>query len=244
FNLNTITQGISTAHFYLGAPSALVSSLEADSRTNTLAKPQLRGQEGQALTLNLGSEVPILQTTFGQAAARGVATIPQSSYSYKDVGVNLAITPRVTYEGEIVLDISVENNAIGAPVDVGGQSALSFTSRKVHTFLRLREGEANLLAGLIKQDNTKGRTGFPGLSKIPGVRSLFTSNETSDNDTDIVMLITPHIVRDHELTREDVGSIFIGTQGNISLTGPPQLIAPLPEPPAPAAPAAGNSIPG
>ena len=68
--------------------------------------------------------------------------------------MNLAITPRVTYEGEIVLDLSVENNAIGAPVDVGGQSALSFTSRKVHTCLRLREGESNLLAGLIKQDNT------------------------------------------------------------------------------------------
>ena len=69
----------------------------------------------------------------------------------------------MTYEGEIVLDLSVENNAIGAPVDVGGQSALSFTSRKVHTLLRLREGESNLLAGLIKQDNTTARSGVPGI---------------------------------------------------------------------------------
>ena len=99
FNLNTITQGVSTADFYLDVPSAVVNFLANDSRTKTLAKPQLRGQEGQALTLNLGSEVPILQTTFGQAAAGGFATIPQSSYSYKPVGVNLAITPRVTYEG-------------------------------------------------------------------------------------------------------------------------------------------------
>ena len=61
--------------------------------------------------------------------------------------------------------------------------------------------------------------------------------EVQDDDTDIVMLITPHIVRDHDLTKEDVGSIFIGTQGNISLSGPPQLIAPQPEPaPAPAPP--------
>ena len=180
FNLNTITQGVSTADFYLGVPSAVVSFLANDSHSKTLAKPQLRGQEGQALTLNLGSEVPILQTTFGQAAAGGFATIPQSSYSYKPVGVNLAITPRVTYEGEIVLDISVENNAIGSPVDVGGQSALSFTSRKVHTFLRLREGEANLLAGLIKQDNTTSRTGLPGISRIPGLRWLFGNNEVQD----------------------------------------------------------------
>ena len=187
FNLNTISQGVSTADFYLGVPSAVVNFLANDSRSKTLAKPQLRGQEGQALTLNLGSEVPILETTFGQAAAGGFATIPQSSYSYKPVGVNLAITvTRVTYEGDIILDLSVENNAVGAPVDVGGQSALSFTSRKVHTFLRLREGEANLLAGLIKQDNTTGTTGFPGLSKVPGLRWLFSNNEVRDTDTDIV----------------------------------------------------------
>jgi general secretion pathway protein D len=242
FNLNTITQGVSTADFYLGVPTAVVNFLENDSRSKTLAKPQLRGQEGQPLTLNLGSDVPVLQTTFGQAAAGGLATVPTSSYTYKPVGVNLAITPRVTYEGEVVLDLSVENNAIGAPVDVGGQSALSFTSRKVHTWLRLREGEPNLLAGLIKQDNTTGRTGLPGISRVPGLRRLFTSNEVQDTDTDIVMLITPHIVRDHELTKEDVGAMYIGTQGNIGLSGPPQLIAPLPEaPPAPAAAAPAPS---
>ncbi len=238
FNLNTITQGVSTADFYLQVPTAVVNFLENDSSTKTLAKPQLRGQEGWPLTLNLGSQVPILQTTFGQAAAGGFATITQSSYTYKDVGVNLAITPRVSYEGDIVLDITVENNAIGAPVDVGGQSALSFTSRKAHTVLRLREGESNLLAGLIKQDNTNQRTGLPGISRIPGLRWLFSSNEIQDTDTDIVMLITPHIVRGHNLTAEDLGSIYIGTQANIGLTGPPQLIAPQPQQEPPAAPAA------
>jgi general secretion pathway protein D len=245
FNLNTISQGVSTADFYLGVPSAVVNFLENDSRSKTLAKPQLRGQEGQALTLNLGSEVPILQTTFGSAAPGGFASIPQSSYSYKPVGVNLAITPRVTYEGEIVLDLSVENNAIGPAVDVGGQSALSFTSRKVHTFLRLREGEANLLAGLIKQDTSTNRTGLPGLSRIPGLRKLFTNNVDSDQDTDIVMLITPHVVRDHELTKEDVGNIYIGTQANVGLSGPPQLIAPQPqaEPQPPAGAAAAGAAP-
>ncbi len=241
FNLNTISQGVSTADFYLGVPSAVVNFLENDSRSKTLAKPQLRGQEGQALTLNLGSEVPILQTTFGQAAAGGFATIPQSSYSYKPVGVNLAITPRVTYEGEIILDLSVENNSIGPSVDVGGQSALSFLSRKVHTFLRLREGEANLLAGLIKQDTSTDRTGVPGLSRIPGLRKLFSNNIDSDQDTDIVMLITPHIVRGHELTREDVGSIYIGTQANVGLSGPPQLIAPQPQAEPQSAGAAGTA---
>ena len=169
FNLNTISHGVSTADFYLGIPFATLNFLEQDSHTKTLAKPQLRGQEGQKLTLNLGADIPVLSTVFGAAAAGGFATIPQSSYSYRPTGVNLEITPRVTYEGEVVLDLSVENSSIGASVDVGGQSAPSFTSRKVHTFLRLREGEANLLAGLMKQDDTTTRNGLPGLGHIPGI---------------------------------------------------------------------------
>jgi general secretion pathway protein D len=236
FNLNTISQGINTADFYLGVPTAVVNFLESDQHTKTLAKPQLRGAEGTKMTLNLGSEIPVISTVFGAAAAGGFATIPQSSFNYRKVGVNLDITPRVTYEGEIILDLTVENSALGASVDVGGQSAPSFLSRQVTTHLRLREGEANLLAGMIKTDNTNNHSGLPGIMRIPGIRHLFSNNDTSEQDTDIVMLITPHIVRDHELTREDVGSIYIGTQANVGLGGPPPLIAPQPEaPPAPPA---------
>ncbi|MGH9410137.1 MAG: secretin and TonB N-terminal domain-containing protein, partial [Vicinamibacterales bacterium] len=229
FNLNTISQGINTADFYLGVPTAVVNFLESDDQTKTLAKPQLLGQEGQPLTLNLGSQVPILTTVFGAAAAGGFATIPQSSYSYKDVGVNLAITPHVTYTGDILLDLSVENSAIGGNIDVGGQSAPTFTDRKVHTWLRLREGEPSLLAGLIQQNDTTTHAGFPGLMHLPVFRQLFSNNVISNQDTDIVMLITPHIVSDHDLTPADVGNIYIGTQQNIGLSGPPQLIAPQPE---------------
>ena len=244
FNLNTISQGVNTSDFYLGVPTAVVNFLEQDSSTKTLAKPQLRGAEGDKMTLNLGQDIPVLQTVFGAAAAGGFATIPQSSYNYRTVGVILDITPHVTYDGEVRLELSVESSALGAPIDVGGQSAPSFTSRKVTTHLRLREGEPNLLAGLVRQDTTKTRNGVPGLSKIPGLRSIFSGNEVQDADSDIVMLITPHIVRDHELTREDVGDIYIGTQTNVGLSGPPQLIAPVPEPPAGAAAPASTEQPG
>jgi general secretion pathway protein D len=243
FNLNTISQGVSTNDFYLGVPYAIVNFLEQDSQSRTLAKPQLRGAEGQKMTLNLGQDIPVLQTVFGAAAAGGLATTPTSSYSYRTVGVILDITPTVTYEGEVRLDVSVESSALGQNIDVGGQSAPSFTSRKVTTHLRLREGEANLLAGLISNEKVKTNVGFPGLSHIPVIRSLFTGNEISDNDRDIVMLITPHIVRDHELTKEDVGNIFIGTQANVGLSGPPPLISPLPEAPAPVG-APATPLPG
>jgi general secretion pathway protein D len=233
FNLNTISQGVSTNDFYLGVPYAVVNFLAQDSQSRTLAKPQLRGAEGQQMTLNLGQDIPVLQTVFGAAAAGGLATTPTSSYSYRTVGVILDITPTVTYEGEIRLKISVESSALGNSIEVGGQSAPSFTSRKVTTYLRLREGEANLLAGLIRTDKSKLNRGVPGIGHIPGINAIFSYNEDNDQDNDIVMLITPHIVRDHELTKEDVGNIYIGTQANVGLSGPPQLIAPQPEAPAP-----------
>ena len=234
FSLNTISQGVSTADFYLGVPTAVLNFLASDQHTKTLAKPQLRGAEGQKMTLNLGTEIPVISTVFGAAAAGGFATIPQSSYNYRTIGVILDITPRVTYEGEILLELSVENSSLGANVDVGGQTAPSFNLRKVASRLRLREGEANLLAGLVGSAETRGLSGFPGLMRVPGIKQLFSQNEISEQETDIVMLITPHIVRSHELTSEDVGSIYIGTQQNVGLGGPPPLIAPIGE----AAPAA------
>ena len=217
FNLNTISQGVSTADFYLGVPTAVVNFLESDNRTKTLAKPQLRGAEGNKMTLNLGTDIPVITTAFGASGAGGIATIPTSSYTYRTIGVILEITPRVTYDGDIQLELSVENSALGGNITVAGQSIPSFTSRKVTTHLRLREGESNLLAGLMRQDSTRDVSGLPGFIHVPVLKQLFSGNNNSDNDTDIVMLITPHIVRSQEITPDDLGSIFIGTQQNVGL---------------------------
>ena len=253
FNLNTISQGISTADFYLTVPTAFVRFLEQDSHTKVIAKPQLRGAEGTKLTMNLGDQIPVLSTVFGAAAPGGFASVPQSSFNYKDVGVNLEMTPRVTYEGEIVLDgFSIESSALGPSISVAGQDVPSFSSRKVGTKLRLREGESTLLAGLLRDEQRKILTGFPGITRTPLLRTLFGATNDHINQSDIVMLLTPHIVRTHELTVEDLSSIFIGTQQNVGLGGPPPLIAPPPvEAPAPvvpgAAPAAGTqpgTVPG
>ena len=244
FNLNTISQGISTADFYLTVPTALIKFLETDSRTKVIAKPQLRGAEGTKLTLNLGDQIPVLSTVFGAQVPGGLASVPQSSFNYKDVGVNLEMTPRVTYEGEIVLDaFTVESSALGPSISVAGQDVPSFSSRKVTTKLRLREGESTLLAGLLRDEQRKILSGFPGITSVPVLRSLFGSTSDEINQSDIVMLLTPHIVRTHELTVEDLSSIYIGTQQNVGLGGPPPLIAPQPEPQPAPAPAPGSPLP-
>ena len=244
FNLNTITRGISTADFYLSVPSAVVQFLETDSQTRLIAKPQLRGAEGQEITLNLGDEIPVPATVFTPVAQGGANFNPLTSFNYRPVGVNIQVTPRVTFEGDIILDLLVESSTLGQDVNVAGQNLPSFGSRKVQTRLRLRDGESNLLAGLLREEERKSLRGIPGLLRLPVLRSLLASNDTEILQTDIIMLLTPRIVRTQELTLADVSPIFIGSQQSLGLGGPPPLIAapvdatPEPAAPAPAAPAA------
>jgi general secretion pathway protein D len=195
FNLNTISQGVSTADFYLSVPSAVLNFLESDSRTKVLAKPQLRGTEGQKVMLNLGEDVPIPSTTFTPIATGGAAANPLTSFGYRPIGIIVEMTPRVTYEGEIILELTLENSARGGDVIIAGQALPAFSSRKVTTKLRLRDGEPNLLAGLLREDERKSLTGFPGILRLPVLQQLFGSTDSNVRQTDIVMLLTPRIVR-------------------------------------------------
>ena len=258
FNLNAVSRGISTADFYLSVPSAVVNFLETDSETRLIAKPQLRGAEGELITLNLGDQIPVPTTVFTPLAQGGANFNPLTSFDYRDVGVNIEMTPRVTYEGDVLLDLLVENSTRGQDVNIAGQNLPSFGSRRVVTQLRLRDGESNLLAGLLREDERRALRGVPGLSRIPILRSLFGANDTEVRQTDIVMLLTPRIVRTHELTQEDVSPIFIGTQQNMELwSRPPAIAVPgpadVPEapgaavpdaPPAPDAAAPGDGADG
>ncbi|MEZ5285472.1 MAG: secretin N-terminal domain-containing protein [Vicinamibacterales bacterium] len=224
FNLNTISTGVSTADFYLAVPAAVMRFLETDSQTRTLAKPQLRGAEGQKLTLNLGEDVPVPSTTFTPIAGGGAASQPLTSFAYRTVGVIVEMTPRVTYEGEIILDLSVESSARGQDTNIAGQNLPSFLSRKVVTRLRLRDGEANLLAGLLREDERRSLRGFPGILRLPVVKQLFSATDDSIRSSDIVMLLTPRIIRTHELSTTDLSPIYVGTQSNMSIGGPPPII--------------------
>jgi general secretion pathway protein D len=242
FNANTVSRGISASDFYLAVPTAAVRFLETDSQTKVVAKTQLRGAEGAQQQLNIGEDIPILSTAFTPIAGGGSNVNPLTSYTYRTVGVKIDMTPRVTYQEEIILDLYVENSARGRDSAVAGQVIPSFTTRNVKTRLRLREGESTLLAGLLQDDERKILQGIPGIVSIPVIRSLFAANNRTVAQTDIVMLLTPRIVRTHELTPDDIGPLFIGTQNNLGLTGPPPLIA-VNEPAGPAPAEAGAAAP-
>ena len=166
-----------------------------------------------------------------------------TSYGYRTIGIIVDMTPRVTYDGDVILEITVENSARGQDSNIAGQNLPSFFSRKVSTKLRLRDGESNLLAGLLREDERKALTGFPGILRLPIVKQLFSNNDNTIRQTDIVMLLTPRIIRTHELRAQDLSPIYIGTQSNMSLTGPPATIGSSSEPEPPAAAGAAGSVP-
>lgn len=240
FNANTISNGISAADFWLAIPAAVVRFLESDSQTKVVAKPQLRGTEGQKVTLNLGEEVPVPSTTFTPIATGGANTNPLVSFTYRPVGVIVEMTPRVTYEGEVIMDLTVESSNRGRDTNIAGQNLPSFGSRKVTTRLRLRDGESNLLAGLLREDERKSLRGFPGLLRVPVLQQLFADNDGNIQQTDIVMLLTPRIVRSHNLTTSDLSPIYVGTQGNMAIGGAPPVFGGA-EPPPGAASAPGGA---
>lgn len=227
FNLNTLSQGVSASDFYGTSPTALIRLLESNTNTKILARPSQRGTAGKQIALTLGDQVPIPTTVFQSAAAGGVANVPTTSVQYTSVGVNLIFTPRVTYQDDIILDqLTLEKSGLGAFIDVGGQSFPTIVSRKAMGAIRLRDGESTLISGLLLDDDRRTIRSLPGLSNLPILRSLFGNSDRKIDQTDIVMIITPRIVRGHNLTSDDVKPLYVGTGQNIGTSSTPPLISP------------------
>ena len=192
-------------------PGAVVRLLESDSTTRLLANPQLRISEGQTAQARFGDQVPVPVTTFNAIATGGVAQQPITSFEYKNVGVNIDITPRAHHDGEVSLLLKLEISAVGA---AGYQGLPTFNNRTVNSTIRLRDGETNLLAGLILDNERHALTGLPGIANIPLLGRLFAKNHDEGQQTDIVMTLTPHVIRRAEISEEDLRSFVVG--GDVS----------------------------
>jgi len=225
FNLgNVVNNGISASDFYLAVPAATIRFLESDSETKLLAKPQLRGAEGEKLRLELGDDIPIPTTVFTPLASGGANVNPLSSFTYRTVGVVLEMTPRVTYDDNIILELTVENSARTGDTTIAGTTAPTFATRRVTAKLRLRDGESNLLAGLVQEADRRTLRGIPGILRLPVFKQLFSSNDSSTEQADVIVLLTPRIVRTHEITQRDIDPLFIGTPLNLGIGGGPSLL--------------------
>jgi general secretion pathway protein D len=227
FNLNTLSNGVSAADFYMTSPSALINLLESNSSTRTLAKPSTRGMAGHPVVLTMGQDVPIPTTVFQSAAGGGVANIPTTSVTYQPVGVNLRFTPVVTYDDEVILsDLILEKSGLGTNLEVGGQTFPTIVSRKAQSSIRLRDGESTLIAGLLLDEDRNTTRGLPGTTRVPLIRNILGGSDDRNDQTDIVMIITPRIVRGQALTDQELRPMFVGTGSNLTTSSTTPLLSP------------------
>jgi general secretion pathway protein D len=223
---------LSQADVFIAAlPSLYYRLLKTDANTRQLANPQLRTSEGIAAEARFGEEVPVPVTTFSPIATGGVNQQPITSFNYRNIGVNIDITPRTHHDNEVTLAVSVEVSSISG----GGFGGLpTFGTRSINTVIRLKDGETNMLAGLIRDDERRVIEGVPGLSDIPVIGRMFAHTRTESQQTDIILTLTPHIVRVLDLSEEDLRPFRVGRDATA-----PGLNVPLPAQlaPAPAVPA-------
>src|SRR5207249_4260394 len=159
----------------------------------------------------------------------GTPQQPITSFSYRDIGVNIDITPRTHHDDDVTLALKVIVNSI-AGTGFGGLP--TFGNREINTTIRLRDGETNMLAGLIRDDERLTVNGIPGLSDIPFVGRVFAHTTKTMNQTDILLTITPHIIRVLGLTEADLRPFRVGRDSLAPITELPVLpIEPPKEPP-------------
>jgi general secretion pathway protein D len=219
-DLRTLTQ---SDVFLTGVPALFYRLLKTDTNTRTLANPQLRTTDGIAAQARFGERVPVPVTTFSPIATGGVAQQPITSFNYETIGVNIDITPRTHHNDDVTLAMKVEVSSISG---TGFGGLPTFGTRFINTALRLRDGETNVLAGLIRDDERVVLEGIPGLSDIPGLGRLFTRTRKEAQETDILLTLTPHIVRVLDLSEADLRPFRVR-----SGTATPLIELPSPEPP-------------
>ncbi len=219
-NLSVLRQ---SGNWFLGViPSVLVNFLKSNSDFKLIAQPQVRVSEGEKAEILIGDRVPIPTTSFNTSQTVGGNIVPITSFTYQNVGITLQIEPRVHHNQEVTLKIQVEVSQVTGAVSSGeGAPAQPIIgTRNIQTTIRLRDGETNLLAGLIRQEEKVDRTGVAGLTDIPGLNRVFASNSTNKKDSDILLTLTPHIIRIPDITEEDLTTLWVGTEDNMQLRGP------------------------
>jgi len=197
-------------NYQLSLPSMFLQFLETDADTKIIAQPRLRGIGSEDIKYMVGQKVPVPQTTFTPFAAGGISQQPIINYNYQDVGIDVKIKPRIHYEKEVTLELEIKITSIGGK---GIADIPIITTREVKNVIRLKDGETNLLAGLLKDEERKSLKGIPGLKGVPFLGALFSSTDTTIEQTDVILTITPYIIRSVPLTEEDSKPLWVDIEG-------------------------------
>jgi general secretion pathway protein D len=216
-NLNTLGN-LNATDFQVTIPSANLSAVMSNSDTKLIQNPQIRALDGQKASLKIGDRVPVATGSF-QPGIGGVGINPlvNTQFQYLDVGVNIDITPHVHANGEVTLKILMDVSAVTGQQNIGGISQPIIGQRKIEHEIRLKDGEANLLGGIMEDQQTKSLSGIPGLAQIPILKYLFGQTTQDHSENQIVFAIVPHIIRDKDVEELNQRPIDIGTATTIEL---------------------------
>jgi general secretion pathway protein D len=249
------------ANYAVTLPTFTANALLNDTSTKIIQNPEVRSVDGQPAKLRIGDRVPVATGSFqagvgvGSTAGSGfVNPLVNTQFQYIDVGVNVDITPRVHPNHEVSLKVSVEVSSVTGQSNIGGIQQPIISQRKLDHEIRLKEGEASILGGLVAKSDTKNINGWPGLAHVPLLRYLFSEDSKSSEDDEILIILTPHIVRMPDWTRANLRALYSGSETNVQVRrendvrGPSQQLPSGPTnpaaPPTGATPQAGNAAQG
>jgi general secretion pathway protein D len=217
--LNNIAH-LNANDFAVTIGQAQANLLLSDSDTKVLQNPRLRATDGQQATMKIGSRIPIATGSFsngvGGSALGGIGAV-QTQFQYIDVGVNIDMKPTIHYNRDVTLKLKIEISSESGSTTISGVTEPIISQRTVDQVIRLREGEVNLLGGLLDEEKDKSISGWPGLGEIPFLKYLFSTISTTKIDDEIVFLLIPHVVRGAELTPLNLETIDTGTTGGFEI---------------------------
>jgi general secretion pathway protein D len=237
-------------------PALIVNLRRLDGEATLLANPHVRVRNREKARVHIGERVPVITTI--STANVGVS----ESVTYLDVGLKLELEPNIYLEDEVAMKVGLEvSNILDTITRTSGTQVYRLGTRNASTTLRLRDGETQILAGLIQNDDRRSTNKVPGLSDLPLIGRLFNNRLDNRIKTEIVLLITPRIVRNIVRPEADLAEFASGTEGSMGAGGvtgvqfgpivPPPVFTPAPTPvtpatPTPSAPAASGiqGLPG
>ena len=190
-----------------------------------MQRPQIRAVDNFKAVLKIGDKVPTASGSF-QPGVGGVGVNPlvNTQFTYIDTGVNLEMTPRVHDNGEVSMHLDIDISQVSDYVNLGGISQPVISQRKATLDVRMRDGQINMIGGLIQLSDSKNVSGVPGLANIPILNRLFTTLQTTQNKTELLISIVPHIVRGPDVTAENLKEVYAGNQTNYSVRHLPRAV--------------------
>lgn len=215
--LNTLGT-LNATNFSVTIPTATANFLMSDTSSKLIQQPEIRASDGQKASLKIGERVPVATGSF-QPGIGGVGINPlvNTQFNYIDVGVNIDITPHVHGIDDVTLKLAMDISAVDSYQNIGGINQPVIGQRKMEAEIRMKEGEVNILGGIMEETTTYSLSGIPGLASIPLFKYLFAEETKEVNDNEIVFILIPHIVRAQEINASNTRPIDVGTANTIVL---------------------------